>query len=61
MRKNKEQKDNIQKPKEITISKETAKRNIAEWLYVNDGAMENKQAWRIGLIEVIAFNINHLK
>lgn len=43
------------------ITKEQARRNIAEWLYVNDGAYTNKEDWRSSLIRVIAWNIKHIQ
>lgn len=46
--------------KEETITKETARRNIAQWLYVNDGAMPNKQEWRLKLLEMIDWNIKRI-
>ena len=47
--------------KEPTITKETARRNIAQWLYVYDGSYMTKNEWRKELIAMLDWNIKHIK
>lgn len=47
--------------KPITITKEQALRNIAEWLYVNDGRMLSKNEWREALLLMLEWNIKRVK
>lgn len=49
-----------QKPM-VKITIETARRNIAEWLYVNDGVYNNKIQWRTALLEMLEWNFKRLK
>lgn len=58
----KKEKKKIEKPvKIVTISKETARRNIVEWLYVNDGGYPNKLKWREAFVLMLEWNIKRIK
>lgn len=42
------------------ITKETAYKNVVEWLYVNDGKYEDKNKWRAELLTVIRWNFERV-
>jgi hypothetical protein len=53
-------KNNPQVEKKPVISKDTALRNVVEWLYVNDHNFPSREEWRTKFLEMIEFNIKSL-